>query len=101
MKSQSKDEFNTKPDNGCDIKRKLKKEGILSDRIEIQCLIFDFDGTLAETEEAHRNAFNKAFNSSKLNWHWDQHVYKKLLQLAGGKGRIEFYNKSFSSNSKK
>ena len=73
---------------------------ILSDRIEIQCLIFDFDGTLAETEEAHRNAFNKAFNSSKLNWHWDQHLYKKLLQIAGGKERIEFYNKSFSSNSK-
>ena len=67
----------------------------------IECLIFDFDGTLAETEEAHRNAFNKAFNSKKLNWHWDQHVYKKLLKVAGGKERIEFYNKSFSSNSKK
>ncbi len=73
----------------------------MSDRIEIQCLIFDFDGTLAETEEAHRKAFNKAFNSIKLNWHWDQPIYKKLLQIAGGKERIEFYNKSFSSNSKK
>ena len=68
--------------------------------MKIQCLIFDFDGTLAETEEAHRNAFNKAFNSNKLNWYWDQHIYKKLLQIAGGKERIEFYNKSFSSNSK-
>ena len=46
----------------------FKKESILSDRVKIQCLIFDFDGTLAETEEAHRNAFNKAFNSNKLNW---------------------------------
>ncbi len=68
--------------------------------MKIQCLIFDFDGTLAETEEAHRNAFNKAFNSNKLNWYWDQHIYKKLLQIAGGKERIEFYNKSISSNSK-
>ena len=73
----------------------------MSDGIEIQCLIFDFDGTLAETEEAHRNAFNKAFNSIKLNWYWDQHIYKNLLQIAGGKERIEFYNESFSSNSKK
>ena len=58
---------------------------------------------LAETEEAHRNAFNKAFwNSNKLNWHldWDQHIYKKLLQVAGGIERIEFYNKSFLSYSK-
>ena len=72
----------------------------MSGLVKIQCLIFDFDGTLAETEEAHRNAFNKAFNSNKLNWYWDQHIYRKLLQIAGGKERIEFYNKSFSSNSK-
>ena len=72
----------------------------MSAQVKIKCLIFDFDGTLAETEEAHRNAFNKAFNSNKLNWYWDQHIYKKLLQIAGGKERIEFYNKSFSSNSK-
>ena len=72
----------------------------MSARVKIQCLIFDFDGRIAETEEAHRNAFNKAFNSNKLNWYWDQHIYRKLLQIAGGKERIEFYNKSFSSNSK-
>ena len=81
-------------------KRKLKKEDILSDRMGIECLIFDFDGTLAETEEAHRNAFNKAFHLNRLNWNWDQHIYKKLLQVAGGKERIEFYNKSFLSHSK-
>ena len=78
----------------------LKKEEILSDGAGIQCLIFDFDGTIAETEEAHRNAFNKAFNAKKLSWHWDQHIYKKLLKVAGGKERIDFYNKSFLSNSK-
>ena len=72
----------------------------MSALVKIKCLIFAFDGTLAETEEAHRNAFNKAFNSNKLNWYWDQHIYRKLLQIAGGKERIEFYNKSFSSNSK-
>ena len=67
MKSVVEDEFNTNPDYGVDMKKKLKKEDILSERTGIQCLIFDFDGTLAETEEAHRNAFNKAFHSNKLN----------------------------------
>ena len=73
---------------------------IVSETMSIRCLIFDFDGTLAETEEAHRKAFNKAFQLNKLGWNWDQHIYKRLLQVAGGKERIEFYNKSFLSNSK-
>ena len=67
---------------------------------EVKCLIFDCDGTLAETEEAHRNAFNKAFQSNKLGWNWDQHIYRRLLRVAGGKERIQFYNNSFSSKSK-
>ena len=97
----TKDEYNTNSNAGsCSKKSKLRKEDILSDRMGIECLIFDFDGTLAETEEAHRNAFNKAFHSNKLNWHWDQHIYKKLLKVAGGIERIEFYNKSFFSHSK-
>ena len=81
-------------------KKPLKRDDLLSERMRIKCLIFDFDGTLAETEEAHRNAFNKAFSSNNLNWHWDQHIYKKLLQVAGGKERIAYYNESFLSNAK-
>ena len=81
-------------------KKLLKRDDLLSERMRIKCLIFDFDGTLAETEEAHRNAFNKAFSSNNLNWHWDQHIYKKLLQVAGGKERIAYYNESFLSNAK-
>ena len=49
-------------------KKLLRRDDFLSERMRIKCLIFDFDGTLAETEEAHRNAFNKAFNSNKLKW---------------------------------
>ncbi len=81
-------------------KKLLKRDDLLSERMSIKCLIFDVDGTLAETEEAHRNAFNKAFNSNKLKWYWDQHIYKKLLQVAGGKERIAFYNESFVSHTK-
>ena len=82
------------------MKKKLRSDDYLPESIEIQCFIFDLDGTLAETEEAHREAFNKAFNLNKLNWYWDQNVYKRLLQVAGGKERLEFYNKSFLSHPK-
>jgi len=55
-------------------------------------LIFDVDGTLAETEELHRQAFNHAFVRHGLGWHWDRAVYKKLLQVTGGKERIRAYH---------
>ncbi|MEQ1615849.1 MAG: HAD hydrolase-like protein, partial [Hyphomicrobiaceae bacterium] len=37
----------------------------------LAALIFDVDGTLAETEELHRAAFNQAFATAGLDWHWD------------------------------
>ena len=55
-------------------------------------LIFDVDGTLAETEELHRRAFNHAFARHGLDWHWDRAVYKDLLRVTGGKERIRAYH---------
>jgi HAD superfamily hydrolase (TIGR01509 family) len=55
-------------------------------------LIFDVDGTLAETEELHRRAFNQAFASHGLDWHWDRTVYKDLLRVAGGKERVRAFH---------
>jgi HAD superfamily hydrolase (TIGR01509 family) len=55
-------------------------------------LIFDVDGTLAETEELHRQAFNHAFVRHGLGWHWDRAVYKDLLRVTGGKERIRAYH---------
>jgi HAD superfamily hydrolase (TIGR01509 family) len=55
-------------------------------------LIFDVDGTLAETEEMHRQAFNDAFVSTGLDWHWGRTIYKELLQVAGGKERIRAFD---------
>jgi HAD superfamily hydrolase (TIGR01509 family) len=55
-------------------------------------LIFDVDGTLAETEELHRQAFNAAFARRGLDWHWDRAVYKDLLRVTGGKERIRSYH---------
>jgi HAD superfamily hydrolase (TIGR01509 family) len=57
----------------------------------LQALIFDVDGTLAETEEMHRSAFNQAFASFGLRWNWDPPLYKDLLRVAGGKERILHY----------
>ncbi|MBR0819463.1 HAD family hydrolase [Bradyrhizobium liaoningense] len=55
-------------------------------------LIFDVDGTLAETEELHRRAFNHAFASHGLDWHWDRAIYKKLLRVTGGKERMRAHH---------
>lgn len=55
----------------------------------LKALIFDVDGTLAETEELHRLAFNRAFEEAGLSWHWDQPLYRRLLKVTGGRERIE------------
>lgn len=56
-----------------------------------RALIFDVDGTLAETEEMHRRAFNTAFAQSGLDWVWDQALYGDLLRTTGGRERILVY----------
>jgi HAD superfamily hydrolase (TIGR01509 family) len=57
----------------------------------IKAVIFDVDGTLAETEEVHRQAFNRAFAEASLGWDWDQDLYRQLLKVAGGKERIAHF----------
>ncbi len=58
---------------------------------ELKALIFDVDGTLAETEEAHRAAFNEVFREQGLGWEWDQPLYGKLLAVTGGKERLHYW----------
>ena len=60
-----------------------------------QAIIFDVDGTLSETEETHRKAFNRAFEGAGLSWHWDQALYDKLLAVTGGKERIRYFIEDF------
>jgi HAD superfamily hydrolase (TIGR01509 family) len=59
----------------------------------LSALIFDVDGTLAETEELHREAFNAAFAAAALDWHWDQALYGELLAVSGGKERIAHFQR--------
>jgi len=54
----------------------------------LEALIFDVDGTLADTEETHRQAFNYAFVRFDLNWEWSKTLYRELLRISGGKERI-------------
>ncbi len=57
----------------------------------LEALIFDVDGTLAETEEAHRQSFNETFAAFGLDWSWDKGIYRELLQVTGGKERLQHY----------
>jgi HAD superfamily hydrolase (TIGR01509 family) len=59
---------------------------------EATALIFDIDGTLAETEELHRAAFNEAFVQVGLDWHWGRRIYRDLLRVPGGKERIRAFD---------
>ena len=61
----------------------------------IKAIIFDVDGTLADTEDAHRIAFNKSFAENNLPWNWDVALYDKLLKVTGGKERIRYFVSNF------
>jgi len=59
---------------------------------DLKALIFDVDGTLAETErDGHRLAFNRAFAEAGLPWRWSVGLYGTLLEVAGGKERIRYF----------
>lgn len=57
-------------------------------------VIFGSIGTLAETSDMQREAFNAAFRDHGLGWHWDQHEYSGLLQHSGGRARVAEYAKA-------
>ncbi|MBD3671195.1 MAG: HAD family hydrolase [Gammaproteobacteria bacterium] len=59
---------------------------------ELKALLFDVDGTLADTErDGHRVAFNAAFRDAGLDWEWSEALYGELLSVTGGKERIRHY----------
>jgi len=65
----------------------------------LEALIFDVDGTLADTErDGHRVAFNNAFKQAGLDWHWSVELYAKLLAVTGGKERMAYYLEKFNTD---
>lgn len=62
----------------------------------LKALLFDVDGTLADTErDGHRPAFNAAFKEFGLDWDWDVPLYGQLLAVTGGKERMRYYVEKF------
>ena len=59
----------------------------------LSAVLFDVDGTIVETEELHRKSFNESFKEFNLDWFWDRPIYKELINIGGGKERIEHYMK--------
>ncbi|MGE0356838.1 MAG: HAD-IA family hydrolase [Burkholderiales bacterium] len=56
--------------------------------MSLKALLFDVDGTLADTEETHRQAFNAAFLEFRLPYEWNRDQYEALLRVSGGKERL-------------
>lgn len=63
---------------------------------ELKALIFDVDGTIADTErDGHRIAFNRTFAEAGLPWHWSVELYGQLIEIGGGKERMRYYMQHF------
>jgi HAD superfamily hydrolase (TIGR01509 family) len=64
---------------------------------QLKALIFDVDGTLADTEKhGHRVAFNSVFSEMGFSWNWDEKLYGELLKVTGGTERILYYAKNYT-----
>lgn len=64
----------------------------------LKALIFDVDGTLADTEQLHLRAFNVAFADAGLDWHWSVPLYRTLLKVAGSRERIRHFIDEYRPN---
>lgn len=58
-------------------------------------LIFNADGTISETDEIHRRAFNLAFQDFDLGWHWSQSVYSRLINTLTNQAKIMSFVQSY------
>ena len=59
----------------------------------MQAIFFGSIGTLVETSEIQRKAFNAAFKEFGLNWYWNIGNYINMIQKPGGILRIKEYSK--------
>jgi HAD superfamily hydrolase (TIGR01509 family) len=59
---------------------------------KIKAIFFDQDGVIIDTErDGHRVAFNQTFKDFGYNFEWSVEKYHELLQIAGGKERMQHY----------
>ena len=65
---------------------------------EVRCIYLGSIGTLVETSELQRLAFNSAFKEYGLPWKWDLKEYQEMLLKAGGQDRLKRYAASCNTN---
>ena len=66
---------------------------------QLKAVIFGAIGTIAETSDLQRQAFNAAFVNAGLDWHWDTSTYRELLEINGGQNRLQIYRSASASRS--
>ena len=64
----------------------------------VKAILFGSIGTLVETSDFQRRAFNQAFTQAGLDWNWDTETYVRLLNKSGGQQRIQSYANTRSIN---
>lgn len=60
----------------------------------MKAVLFGSIGSVVETSELQRLAFNEAFAMHGLNWHWSRADYVKMLEHSGGRSRVETFARS-------
>lgn len=51
-------------------------------------LLFGSIGTIVETSDIQRRAYNLALQEAGIDWHWDKAIYSELLLQSGGRDRL-------------
>jgi HAD superfamily hydrolase (TIGR01509 family) len=64
---------------------------------QLKAVIFGAIGTIAETSDIQRQAFNLAFAEAGLDWHWTAQTYRDLLKINGGQNRIRAYRDTIAT----
>lgn len=54
----------------------------------IKSIMFGAIGTMVETSDIQRQAYNDAMREAGLSWNWDRATYSELLLQSGGKDRL-------------
>ncbi len=54
----------------------------------ISALFFGSIGSIAETSDIQRRAYNSALQEAGLGWEWDEATYRGLLRMNGGRERL-------------
>lgn len=61
-------------------------------------LLFGSIGSVVETSEIQRRAYNRALQEAGVNWVWDRETYAELLEQAGGKERLAMLASATGAN---